>query len=124
MKRISIPKSFLPGIIGVLVIITLFYDILKYYSSVNFASWNYINETINLLIVVLYYFYLRTRPFYNETNVQQNLKNFIKLLALILIISFLAKIYLVCSSHLLCIFYRMIIVSDNNMYGVFGKNFT
>ena len=94
MKRISIPKSFLPGIIGVLVIITLFYDILKYYSSVNFASWNYINETINLLIVVLYYFYLRTRPFYNETNVQQNLKNFIKLLALILIISFLAKILL------------------------------
>jgi sigma-B regulation protein RsbU (phosphoserine phosphatase) len=94
MKRISIPKSFFPVIIGVLVLITFLYDVLKYYSSVNFASWNYINETINLLIVILYYFYLRTRPFYNETNVQKNLKNFIKLLALLYVVVFSFKLIL------------------------------
>lgn len=94
MKRFSIPKSFLPVIIGILWIITLFYDVLKFYSSVNFASWNYINETVNVLIVFLFYLFLRTRPFYNESNVQKNLKNFIKLLALLYAIVFSTKLLL------------------------------
>ncbi|MBN1408547.1 MAG: SpoIIE family protein phosphatase, partial [Calditrichaceae bacterium] len=79
---------------GVLVLITLLYDVLKFYSSVSFTTWNYINETINILIVILYYLYLRTRLFYNESNVQKNLKNFIKLLALLYVIVFSFKLIL------------------------------
>ncbi|MEJ2053402.1 MAG: hypothetical protein P8X42_05735, partial [Calditrichaceae bacterium] len=92
MKRINIPKPFLLGIIGFLGLITFLYDVLKFYSSVNFTSWNYINETINICIVISYFLYLRSTKFYNDSSVQNNLKNFIKLLASLYIIVFSAKL--------------------------------
>lgn len=92
MKRIRIPSPLLIGIIGLIGIITLLFDVLRFYSSVSFQTWNYINEALNLGIVFFFFLYLRTRPIYTEINVQKNLKSFIKLLAILYIIILISKL--------------------------------
>lgn len=91
MKRIRIPASLLIGITAILSTITIFFNILSFYSSVSLDTWDYINETLNVIVLFILFLYLKTRPLYSENNVQKNLKNFIKSLALLYIIILLSK---------------------------------
>ena len=92
MKFFRIPAPILIGIIILISILTFLFDLLEFYSSVDIPSWNYINETLNLSAVFFYLLFLRTKPFFSETDVKKNLKLFIKLLAILYVVLFLSRL--------------------------------
>jgi len=83
MSIIRIPPQILIAMIIILSVITLSYDFLEFYSSLSISTWKYAHEGFNLLILFLYFLYIKGKPIYVETNVTTNLKNFIKSLALL-----------------------------------------
>jgi len=94
MKPIKITTSLLIIVIAVISAISLSINIIRFYSSISLDTIYYINETLNLLLVVLVFFVFKSRSLYSEPSVQQNLKNFIKSLAALFILVIICKLIL------------------------------
>ena len=94
MKKLRIPAQLFLIAAGILSIVTLAYDVLEFYTALEFRLWNYIHETLSIAILVLYFLFLKTRPLYNERRVQTNLLWFLKLLAAFYIFYLLARFIL------------------------------
>ncbi len=80
MRKIQVPSKLLLVASILLGLVTFFFDILKYESSLSFTEWVYINESLTVLIVLLFYGYIRNSSLVSEIRISLNLKNFIKLL--------------------------------------------
>ncbi len=80
MKKIQVPSKLLLIVSALLGLVTFFFDLLKYESSLIFSQWEYINESLTVIILILYYNYIKTKSFVTQTKLTVNLKNFIKLL--------------------------------------------
>ncbi len=92
MKKIHIsPKLYIITIV-LLSIITLLSDLFSFYSSINIQSWNYINEGFNALILLIYFFYLKSTKWFNDIVVHSQLKRFIVLLTALYILIFISSI--------------------------------
>jgi len=92
MKKIQIaPKLYIITIV-LLSIITLLNDLFSFYSSINVQSWNYINEGINALILIIYFLYLKNTSFFNELVVRAQLKQLIILLTILYITIFISSL--------------------------------
>ena len=80
MKRFKLREQ-LPIIFIILVSsLAVVFDILRFYSSIDIRNWNYIYEALMLATIVVYYFYLRKRSLFAETDIKKILKNFSVLL--------------------------------------------
>lgn len=91
MKRLNL-RSYLPIILIIIIsVVALIFDILKFYSSVDIRSWSYIHETLAFVNMVVYYFYLRKRDLFKETDVKTIIKNFGVLLIALYIFVLLNK---------------------------------
>lgn len=80
MKKLQVPSKLLLIVSVLLGLVTFFFDILKYESSLVFAQWEYINESLTVIILILYYTYIKNKSFVIQTKLTVNLKNFIKLI--------------------------------------------
>ncbi len=85
MKTNPIPEKIALFFVILLGLLTFAFDILQFSSSLDFSQWEYLNEGINFVILISYYYYIRHKKFVNQSDIQLNLKNFIKLLALLYI---------------------------------------
>ncbi|HED11709.1 MAG TPA: GAF domain-containing protein [Caldithrix abyssi] len=81
MKTNPIPEKIALFFVVLLGLLTFAFDILKFSSSLDFSQWSYLNEGINFVILMAYYYYVRHKRFVSQSDIQINLKNFIKLLA-------------------------------------------
>jgi serine phosphatase RsbU (regulator of sigma subunit) len=81
MKKILVPSKLLLIVSFILGIITFFFDVLKYESSLSFSQWDYINEGLTLLVILFYYGYIRSKQAVSQTSITPNLKLFVKLLS-------------------------------------------
>lgn len=98
MKKIQVSTK-LPLFASILLgLVTFFFDILKYESALSFNEWDYINESLTILIVLLFFAYISNKPLVNQTTISQNLKNFIKLLTGLYIWAIILK-YLTSPSY-------------------------
>lgn len=91
MSIIRIPSQILVALIIILSIITLSYDFLEFYSSLSIRPWVYIHELLNIIILYLYFLYIKRKSIFTETSVVTNLKNFIKYMAILYIIVLLLQ---------------------------------
>lgn len=91
MKLASISSKLLIVFILLIWVVTLTYDVLEYYSSLNIRLWDYIQEGMSLLNAFLIFLYFRQRSFYRETDVVKNLKGFILLLVALYSFVFLLR---------------------------------
>lgn len=91
MKPIKLTTSLLIIIIAAISLITLTINIIQYYSSVRLDTLYFVNETLNLVLLVLVFFVFKSRPLYTEPSVKNNLKNFIKSLAALFILVIISK---------------------------------
>ncbi|MGD9488967.1 MAG: GAF domain-containing SpoIIE family protein phosphatase [Calditrichaceae bacterium] len=91
MKRIHLPTQLLIGIIVFNSLITFAYDVIQYFSSLNIQSWNYLHESFSVLTIYFYYLYLKRKSFFSVSDVQTNLKNLIKFLAILYILVLVLK---------------------------------
>ncbi len=80
MKKNPFPEKIALLLIVVLELLTFSFDVLKFSSSLDFSSWNYLNELINFVILILFYFYIKDKAFVNHTHIETNLKIFLRLL--------------------------------------------
>ncbi len=94
MKKIQIAPKLYIIVILFLSLITLINDIFNYYSSINVQSWHYINEALNGLILILYFFFLKTRRFYKDFDVRSQLKRLVVLLAILYMSIFIGSMAL------------------------------
>ncbi len=85
MKTNPIPEKIALFFVILLGLLTFAFDILQFSSSLDFSQWEYLNEGINFVILISYYYYIRHKKFVNQPDIQLNLKNFVKLLALLYI---------------------------------------
>jgi len=81
MKNIRFPSKLLLIAFVAFGLITFFFDVLRYSSSLTFSQWEYLDELINLVNIVIFYFYIKQFSFLNTTDIHKNLRNFIKILA-------------------------------------------
>ncbi len=81
MKNIRFPSKLLLIAFIAFGLITFFFDVLRYSSSLTFSQWEYLDELINLVNIVIFYFYIKQFSFLNTTDIHKNLRNFIKILA-------------------------------------------
>jgi len=94
MKRFNL-RNYLPIVFIILIsAVALIFDILRFYSSVDIRSWSYIHESLAFVNMVVYYFYLRKRPLFKETDVKTIIKNFGVLLVALYILVLLNKQFL------------------------------
>lgn len=91
MTRFRLPAQILLLLIVFLSIITFAFDLLEFYSSIEIQTWNYMHEALSLFNVFLYFFYLRSKPFFREKNVTKNLKSFLFLLAILYVVVIIAR---------------------------------
>ncbi|MBD3224901.1 MAG: SpoIIE family protein phosphatase [Caldithrix sp.] len=91
MKRINIPKQIIFILIVIFGLITLLYDVLEYYSSISITTWNYIDEALNLLILLLYLLYLKGRPSFFDLNPKHNLKRIVIYLTALYVVIIISK---------------------------------
>ena len=61
-------------------LLALVFDSLKFYSSIDIQSWNYIHEFFVFVNLIVFYFYLRQRPILKKAEVKTIIKNFSVLL--------------------------------------------
>ncbi len=91
MKRVRF-RNQLPLIYIILAsLISLVFDVWRFYSSIEIASLAYINEAIILSTIPVYYFYLRNRPLFKESDVKTTIRNFSVLLIALYIFVLLNK---------------------------------
>ncbi len=91
MKRIRF-RDQLPLLYIILAsLISLVFDVWRFYSSVEIVSLSYINETIILSTIPVYYFYLRKRPLFKDSEVKTTIRNFSVLLIALYIFVLLNK---------------------------------
>lgn len=91
MKRFSLRNQLLLFFVILSSILALFFDILKFYSSIDIQSWTYIHEFLVFLNIIVYYLYLRRWDLFKETNVKVIVKNFSVLLVALYIFILLIK---------------------------------
>ncbi len=94
MKRIQLPAQLLLLLIALVALLTFAYDLLRFYSSLEFITWSYIHEAFNILIVILFYRFLKNRPLFDEPLPQKNLKRFIIYLAILYVGIIISKTFL------------------------------
>lgn len=80
MKKIQVPSKLLLIASILLGLVTFLFDILKYESALSFTEWDYINESLTVLIAFLFFGYIKDKALVSQTKISLNLKNFIKLL--------------------------------------------
>lgn len=76
MKRLRLPPKLLLAAAIIMAVVSLGYDIVKYYATIEFELWTYIHEALTLFLLLLFYFYLDSLKIFKELSVQKNLKNF------------------------------------------------
>ena len=74
-----------------IAVASLAFDILRFYSSIDIINWSYIHETLVFSLIPVYYFYLRKRPIFRETDVKTTIRNFSVLLIALYIFVLLNK---------------------------------
>jgi len=72
--------------------ISFIYDLIEYYSSLNFQLLSYVDEALALGNVLLFYLFLRKRPLAFENDVYKNLKSFIFLLGVLYVVVLLLRL--------------------------------
>jgi len=92
MKQVNIPSKFLIAAIILLGLFTFTFDIVRFSSTQPFEQWKFINEAISIFISIVYYYYIRQKKFVNSTDITENLKTFILLLAGIYVWTFVFKL--------------------------------
>lgn len=98
MKKIQVPAKLLLIVSFLLVLVTFFFDILKYESSLSFSQWDYINEGLTVLAILFYYGYIRNKSFVNHSQIALILKTFVKLLTALYLWIMISK-YLTSPSY-------------------------
>jgi serine phosphatase RsbU (regulator of sigma subunit) len=94
MRRLKISTTLLLILLAVVSLISFIYDLLNYYSYFTIQSSAYAHEFLTVSGVILFYLFLRTRRFYTETDVRQNLILFLKLLGILYGFVLIAKQFL------------------------------
>ena len=80
MKKIQVPSKLLLVLSVLLGLATFIFDYLKFESSLSFTQWQYIHEILTVVIILLFYTFVKQKQFLNEAKLSLNLKNLIKLL--------------------------------------------
>jgi len=91
MIRFRIPPQLSLIITALLFVVTFLYDLLRFYSGMDFGGWVYLHEGLSAATIFFFYLYLTTRPIFRETSVRKNLLLFIKTLALFYLIVLIFK---------------------------------
>ncbi|RMH61428.1 MAG: GAF domain-containing protein [Calditrichaeota bacterium] len=81
MKNNPIPQKIALFLVLVLGVFTFAFDILKFSSNLDFSAWTYLNETINFVILLAWYFYIHDKALVTKNTIADNLELFVKLLA-------------------------------------------
>jgi len=97
MKQAKVPSKLLLTIIILLGLFTFTFDLVRFFNTLPFEQWKYINEAITLAIIFVYYFYIRQKKIVSSTDIADNLKAFLGLLGAIYIWSFILKLFLTAS---------------------------
>jgi phosphoserine phosphatase RsbU/P len=80
MKKIQVPSKLLLSISILLGLATFVFDYLKFESALSFTQWQYIHETLTIVIILFFYGYVKETVFLLQTKLSNILKNLIKLL--------------------------------------------
>ena len=94
MKKFDVSAKIIIPILFFLFLITLAYDLFKYYSEINIQIVDYLAEILMIIFLYLYYKLLTTEFNFQNKTIQENVKLFVYLLGTLYLFVIITKIIL------------------------------